>query len=147
LELELHIDIYSILLAHLALILYMYQLAKTLKRINDENLKNELGVIFSGYSGALGAGDWIVWPIVLTIVYPAYALIRLLVKKMILKLIRTFLKDVHIFTDTLFISLLWVISTLFAFLHWFFAYALIFSIGLAAYLFLHKKEKNIMRKR
>ena len=89
--LELHIDIYSIILVHVAFNLFLYQLSKPLKRIKDEGVKNELEKIMSGYNGAVYAGDIIVWPVILTAIYPLYALVRLILKGKLFLLIKTFM--------------------------------------------------------
>lgn len=128
--LELHIDIYSIVLIHVAFNLFLYQLSKPLKRIKDERVKNELAKIMAGYNGVVYAGDIIVWPVIFTAIYPLYALVRLILKGKLFSLIKTFMKDFHLLKITTFIILLWITSTLFALLHWFFAFAITFIVGL-----------------
>ncbi len=142
--LELYIDIYSLVLVHVALNLFLYQLSKPLKRIKDERVMNELKKIMSGYNAAVYAGDLIVWPAILTAIYPFYALVRLILKGKLFLLIKTFMKDFQLLKITILITLLWIASTLFALLHWFAEYAITFIVGLIVYIFLHKKEKKLL---
>ena len=145
--LELRIDIYSIVLAHVALNLFLYLLSKPLKRIKDERVKNELEKIMSGYNGAVYAGDVIVWPVILTAIYPFYALIRLCLKRKLCIMAKAFIGNRELLKITAFIFFIWIISTLFALFHWFFAYAVTFFIGLVLYVSLHKKEKKLLREK
>lgn len=142
--LELHIDIYSIILVHVAFNLFLYQLSKPLKRIKDEGVKNELEKIMSGYNGAVYAGDIIVWPVILTAIYPLYALVRLILKGKLFLLIKTFMKDFHLLKITMFIIFLWLASTFFALFRLFFAYAFTFIVGIFTYIYLRKKEKSFL---
>lgn len=144
-ELELHIDIYSIILFYVSLFLYIYQLSKLLIRIKDEKLRKELDKMLDSYSLALGSGDWIVWPVILTVIYPFYALMKLCLKGKLCLLFKTLIADRQLEKITMTVSFLWITSTLFALLHWFFAFAVTFIVGLATYISLHKKEKEFLK--
>lgn len=140
---KLHIDIFSLLLAHLALISFMFQLSKVFTRMEDDRLRNDLNSLLLNYSGALGAGDWIVWPILLTAIYPFYSLLYLSVKRKLWLLIRTFFTDRQLVRITVAIFIVWFSTTLFALLHWFFAYVTAFALGLGLYV----REKSVEKKK
>jgi hypothetical protein len=130
---RLHIDIYSLILSHLALISFMFQLSKVIRKLGDAKLRAELDGLLLNYSGALGAGDWIVWPILLTAIYPFYCLIYLSIKSKLWLLITTFFADRMLAGKTTIIIVLWFGTTLFALLHWFIAYTIAFALGLSVY--------------
>lgn len=137
----LHIDIYSIVLVNASLILFLYLLSRPLLMIRQSNLRTELDKIMSGYTTALGPGDWIVWPLLLTLIFPIYALMRLCLKGLLCELARSFIYDVGLLRLTLLIVVIWGFSTVFALLHWFLPYALVFIGGVILFVRLRGREK------
>jgi hypothetical protein len=139
---KLHIDVFSLFLSHLTLISFMFQLSKVFTRIEDARLRADLNNLLLNYSGALGAGDWIVWPILLTAIYPFYSLLFLSVKKKLWLLLQTFFTDRQLVRITAAMFIIWLTTTLFALLHWFFAYVIAFVLGLGLYV----RESRIEKK-
>ena len=140
---ELHIDIYSIILVNVNLTLFLYQLSKLFIRIKDEKLKMEVTKLLSNYSLASGSGDLILWPAILSAVYPFYVFIRLCFKRKLFLLIKTFWNDQQLLKTTASLFLLWVASTVSALFHWFLIYALTFLVGIVVAMHLYRKEKNM----
>jgi hypothetical protein len=139
----LHIDIYSIVLGNISLYGFIFAgLPMIVRRIKDEKLRKEMEKLFVWYSDTLAAGDWIVWPVILTAIYPLYILLALLFKGLSCRLIKSFYKDVVLLLTTTYALVVWLASTAFALLHWFLAYIIVFFIGLAAYVILRRKNKQ-----
>ena len=139
----LHIDIYSIVLGNISLYSVIFLgFPMLVKKLKDAKLRKEMEIIIVWYSDTLAAGDWIVWPILLTAIYPFYSLIYLLVKKKLWLLIRTFLTDRQLVRITAAIFILWLATTLFALLHLFFAYVIAFALGLGLYVRQRRKERG-----
>lgn len=140
-EVEMHIDVYTIIMFHLSTTLFVYQLAIPINRIDNIELRSELKKLRGGYDGALGLGDIIIWPVILTIVYPFYALIRLTLNRCLMPLLKSIFKDRQRLQIYILIFLVWAISIACAILHWIIAYMLIFIPALISFVAVYKKEK------
>lgn len=138
---EMHIDIYFIILFQIATLLLVYQMAMPINRISDETIKLELKKLRSDYDGAISLGDIVVWPIIITVIFPIYILVRLVFKRMVLSLFKAILCDKQLilfFVGTFSVFLLLVTFALF---HWFVAYAIVFTLSVIHFIFSYKKEK------
>lgn len=138
-----HIDVYFIILFQVATILLVYQVAIPINRVDDENIKKELKKIRSDYDGAIGLGDIIVWPIILTLIFPFYVLLRLLFKRKLIPLIKVVLSDSNLLLTVALIIIIFVSLVIFALLHWFVAYAILFALSVVYLVIGYKKEKAL----
>lgn len=138
-EAAMHIDIYSILLFQLSTLLVVYQMAIPINKVSDAIVRNELKKLRSDYDGAIGLGDIIVWPIIMTIVFPLYILFRLIFKRIFLRLFKVIISDRNLTISFILIFTIFTMTVIFALLHWFIAYAILF-VPSAAHLILNYKN-------
>jgi len=136
-----HIDIYFIVLFQVATVLLVYQVAIPINRISDESIKMELKKLRSDYDGAISLGDIIVWPIIITIIFPFYILLRLIFKSKLIQLLKVIVSDRHLLLIVTFILIIFVSLVTFALLHWFIAYAILFIPSFINLIIGYKKEK------
>ncbi len=136
-----HIDIYFIILFQVATVLLVYQVAIPINRVNDENIKRELKKMRSDYDGAISLGDIIVWPTIITIIFPLYILLRLLFKRTLIPLIKVIVNDRHLLLTVTLIITVFVSLVTFALLHWFVAYAILFIPSVVYLIIGYKAEK------
>lgn len=137
-----HIDIYSMVLGNISLYAFIFAgLLTIVKRIKDEKLKKEMEKLIVWYSDTLAAGDWIVWPVILTAIYPFYIFLALLFKGLLCLLVKSFFKDAALLVTTIYAVAVWLTLTAFALLHWFLAYIVVLFAGLVAYFVQRRKDK------
>lgn len=136
-----HIDIYSIVLGNISLYTFIFAgLPMIVRKIRDEKLSREMKKLIVWYSDTLAAGDWIVWPVILTAVYPFYIFLALLFKGLLWQLGKSFFKDAGLFLTTVYSVVVWFASTAFALFHWYVAYAIALLLGFVAYVILRRKD-------
>lgn len=141
-----HIDIFFIILFHLSNILFFYQVGLVILKIRDENINKELQKIFSHYDLFLGLGDIIIWPITLTIFFPVYVLVRLLIKRKLLSFIKLVVTDKAFIKKIIIAISIFLLLVIFALWHLYIAYAILFVPSLILLIIRYKKEKSLFEK-
>jgi len=137
-----HIDIYFIILFQVATVLLVYQVAIPINRVSDYNIKRELKKLRSDYDGAIGLGDIIIWLTIITIIFPFYILLRLLIKRLLVPVFKVIVSDRHLLLTVLLILAIFVSLVVFALFHWFIAYAIVFLPSVVNLIIGYKKEKS-----